>query len=245
MHTPETEAYMVERVLTIDLEHGRTTTGILACPEDCRPEETPGLILAHGAANDMRQPLLAFVARHLAITGVASVLRFNFPYAEAGADSPDPQPVLQDCYRRAHDAFLDDPVCPPGPVFLGGKSLGARVAAELVSRGAEGEGLLATGLVFLGFPLHAPGRTDRPRLEPLRRIDVPSLFLVGTRDPFCNLELLRGAISTLKHPGVLYVVEGGDHSLHVPASTGLSVDDVYLRVSQEIARFVIEQRRIS
>ena len=151
---------------------------------------------------------------------------------------------MQDAYRRAHDALLDDRVCPPGPVFLGGKSLGARVAAELVSRRAEGEGLLAAGLVFLGFPLHAPGKKDQPRLQPLRRIDVPSLFIAGTHDPFCDVETLRKAMAALEHPGTLYLVEGGDRSLHVPASTGLTVDDVYLRVAQEIARFVLDPRRL-
>jgi predicted alpha/beta-hydrolase family hydrolase len=237
------EEDMVERTVSIDLEHGHTTTGLLTSPEDCHPGHTPGLVLAHGANNDMSQPLLAFVAHHLANTGVAVVLRFDFPYAHRGATSPDSQPVLQDAYRRAHDALLDDPVCPPGPVFLGGKSLGARVAAELVSRRAEGEGLLAAGLVFLGFPLHAPGKKEQPRVQPLRRIDVPSLFVVGTHDPFCDLDLLRQAMATLEHPGWLYVVEAGDHSLHVPASTGLTTEDVYLRVAQEVARFLQEHTR--
>jgi uncharacterized protein len=234
---------MVERTISIDLEHGHTTTGLLTSPDDCRAGCTPGLVLAHGAKNDMHQPLLAFVARHLSDTGVANVLRFDFPYAHRGAASPDPQPVLQDAYRRAHDALLDDPACPPGPVFLGGKSLGARVAAELVSRRAEGEGLPAAGLVFLGFPLHAPGKKDQPRLQPLRRIDVPSLFIAGTHDPFCDLDVLREAMATLEHPGALYLVEGGDHSLHVPASTGLAAEDVYLRVSEEISRFLLDAMR--
>ena len=80
------------------------------------------------------------------------------------------------------------------------------MAAELVSRCAEGEGLLAAGLVFLGFPLHAPGKKDQPHLQPLRRIDVPSLFIVSTRDLFCDLDLLRETMATLEHPGTLYLV---------------------------------------
>lgn len=231
---------MTERTISIDLDHGHTTTGLLTSPEDCHAGRTPGLVLAHGANNDMRQPLLAFVARHLADIGVASVLRFDFPYAHRGAASPDSQPVLQNAYRRAHDALLDDPASPPGPIFLGGKSLGARVAAELVSRRAEGDGLPAAGLVFLGFPLHAPGKKNQPRLQPLRRIDVPSLFIAGTRDPFCDLDLLREAMATLAHPGTLFLVEAGDHSLHVPAATNLTAEDVFLRVAQEIGRFLQE-----
>jgi uncharacterized protein len=236
----EKERAMVQRSLRIELGDGPITNGLLDHPENCRPRTTPGLVLAHGANNDMRQPLLAFIARHLTSTGVASVLRFNFPYVERGVSSPDPQPVLENSMRRAHDALSDDPVCPPGPLFLGGKSLGARVAAELVSRGAEGEGLPAAGLVFLGFPLHAAGKKERAHYEPLRAIAVPSLFVAGTRDPFSDLGLLRQAVGHLQRPGRLFLIEGGDHSFRVPASAGLSPEDVYLMISQEIARFITE-----
>jgi hypothetical protein len=230
---------MIERVLRIEVDGGEVA-GALTRPENCRPEVTPGLVLAHGANNDLSHPLLVAVATYLAETGAASVLRFNFPYMERGASTPDRPAVLEAAFRRAHDALMDDEVCPPGRVFLGGKSLGARVAAELVSRHHEGEGLLASGLVFLGYPLHAPGHKDRLRFEPLRRIDVPSLFVEGTRDPFCDLDLLRPVIATLDVPGTLHVVEGGGHSLELPRSSSRTLENVYSDVAGTVARFISE-----
>ncbi len=226
------------RNLTILMSEDHTVTGILTRPESCRPGETPGLVLAHGANNDLNHPLLVAVAERLAAQRAASSLRFNFPYAERGASHPDRPAVLEDAYRRAHDALVDDDVCPPGPVFLGGKSLGARVAAELVSRQQEGEGLLASGLIFLGYPLHAPGAKDRPRVESLRRIGVPSLFVEGSRDPFCDLDLLGSVAEGLDVPGTLFVVEGGGHSLEIAKTADRSQDQVYDAVAAEIARFM-------
>ena len=230
---------MIERVLRIEVDGGDVAV-VLTRPESCRPQVTPGLVLAHGANNDLNHPLLVAVAAYLAEAGAASVLRFNFPYMERGASTPDSPSVLEAAFRRAHDALVDDEVCPPGRVFLGGKSLGARVAAELVSRHHEGEGLLASGLVFLGYPLHAPGRKDRLRLEPLRRIDVPSLFVEGTHDPFCDLDLLRPVIAALAVPGTLHTMEGGNHSLELPRSSGRRLTDVHGEVAEAVARFITE-----
>jgi hypothetical protein len=230
---------MIERVLRVEVDCGEVA-GVLTRPESCRPGVTPGLVLAHGANNDLNHPLLVAVATQLAETGAASVLRFNFPYMERGSSTPDASAVLEAAFRRAHDALVDDDVCPPGRVFLGGKSLGARVAAELVSRHHEGEGLLAAGLVFLGYPLHAPGRKDRLKTEPLRRIDVPSLFIEGTHDPFCDLDLLRPVIAALDVPGTLRLVEGGGHSFEVPRASGRTPEDIYSDVGGAVARFITE-----
>jgi hypothetical protein len=229
---------MVERDVEINAGPDTIVSGILSQPEDCCPGLTPALILAHGASNDMSEPLLAAVAEQLAGSGVASVLRFNFPFTERGVDRPDANPVLERTYVRAHDALRDDPACAPGKVFLGGKSLGARIAAELVSRGPEGEGLTAAGLVFLGFPLHGPGRKERAHWEPLRRVSVPSLFVTGTKDPFSDLEILASVIAGLKRPGELFLVEQGDHSLKVPKSHPTSQEAVYVAVAEKIGRFV-------
>lgn len=219
---------------------GAEVAGVLSRPESCRANVTPALVLAHGANNDLSHPLLVAVATYLAETGAASVLRFNFPYAERGAATPDRPVVLEAAFRRAHDTLADDEACPPGRVFLGGKSLGARVAAELVSRRHEDEGLPAAGLVCLGYPLHAPGRKDRLRLEPLRRIDVPSLFVEGTRDPFCDLDLLRPVIAGLDVPATLHVIEGGGHSLELRHSSSRTLDDVHRDVAGVAARFITE-----
>ena len=200
--------------------------------------DAPAFILAHGANNDLDFPLLAYLAVHLAETGRATVVRFNFPYVERGVTSPDPRAVLEETFMRVYGHVIEALIAPGTPVFVGGKSLGGRAAAELVSRRHEGEGLLAAGLVVLGYPLHAMGKRERLFTEPLRHIDIPSLFCIGTRDSLCDPELLRPVLAGLEHPGELYVVEGGDHSLHLPRSMGRQPEDSYPAVSREVAAFI-------
>ncbi len=195
--------------------------------------DAPLLILAHGANNDLDHPLLAALASHLPAQADATVVRFNFPYAERKVSTLDPAPVLENAFRRVHDHIRDEVAGPRAPLFLGGKSLGGRLAAELVSRGEESEGLPAAGLVVLGYPLHRPGQKDQLNLEPLRRIGVPSLFCVGSRDPLCDPELLRPVLARLHFPGRLYVVEGGDHSLERRETPG-----DFAAVAEEVARFI-------
>lgn len=228
----------LEHRIRVEIDGGDHLSAVISRPEQCRRGVTPGLVLAHGAKNDLSHPLLEAVAFGLAQAGAAIVLRFNFAYAEHGGDTPDRIERLELAYRRAHDALVDDAVCPPGPVFLGGKSLGARVAAGLASRHHEGEGLLAKGLVFLGYPLHAPGRSEKPRTDILQRIDVPSLFLEGTRDPFCELDVLRPVLAAMPYPGELHVIEGGGHSLEVSRTSGLDQTEVNAEVVETVARFL-------
>lgn len=200
--------------------------------------KTPGLLLAHGTSNDLDHPLLAYAATRLAQEDAALVLRFNFPYAERGAASPDAHSVLEETYRRAHDLLTDEFLPPGGPVILGGKSRGGWIAAELVSRGPEAEGLPAAGLLILGYPLHIPDYKEQLNTEPLRRISVPSLVCSGSRDPFCDTDLLRPILAGLTYPGCLYVVEGGDHSLILPKSSGRDPEDAYEAVATQIVAFV-------
>jgi predicted alpha/beta-hydrolase family hydrolase len=198
----------------------------------------PALVLAHGANNDLDNPLLAHVAVHLAEERGVTVLRFNFPYAERAAGSPDAAPVLEETFRSAY-LHLQQELVPTGtPIFVGGKSLGGRIAAELVSRRPDGDGIEAVGLIELGYPLHAPGRTDRVNLKPLRHIDVPSLFCVGSRDAFCDLGLLRPVLPTLLADAELHVVDGADHSLLLPRSSGRPPEAAYPEVAAKVATFV-------
>jgi predicted alpha/beta-hydrolase family hydrolase len=198
---------------------------------------TPVLILAHGANNDLDHPLLAALAGHLAKQAGIAVARFNFPYVERGSEHPDAAPTLENALRRVHDHVADEVMAPDSPVFIGGKSLGGRIAAELISRGEEGEGIVASGLVELGYPLHRPGHKESLFTEPLRKIGIPSLFCIGERDPFCDPELLRPLLARLLHPGRLFVVPGGDHSLHQP---GRRDTDDYRLVLQEVAAFIAD-----
>ncbi len=197
--------------------------------------DAPLLILAHGANNNLDHPLLAALASYLPAQADTAVVRFNFPYAERKASTVDPAPILENAFRCVHDHIRNEVAGPQAPLFLGGKSLGGRLAAELVSRGDEGGGLLAVGLVVLGYPLHRPGQKDRPNLEPLRRIGIPSLFCVGSRDPLCDPELLSPVLARLQYPGRLYVVRGGDHSLERQDAPG-----DFSAAAEEVARFIRE-----
>lgn len=199
---------------------------------------TPVLVLAHGASNDLDFSLLAYLAARLAETGAATVVRFNFPYAERGAASPDAPEDLERTMAAVYEYATKKLAHPGTPVVVAGKSLGARTAAELVSRGPEEGGISASGLVFLGYPLHSPSRREHLYLEPLRHIAVPSLFFVGTRDPFCDPELLRPVVANLLYPGRVYVVEGGDHSLQLPATADRRPEDSYPAVVEQVQAFL-------
>lgn len=182
------------------------------------------LVLAHGAGNNKDNSLLVAVGEALASRGI-SVLRFNFPYMEAGRKAPDPGPRLESCYRSvaAYAAGRHE------RVFLGGKSLGGRIASQIVAQGTP-----VSGLVFLGYPLHPPGRPERLRDEHLAAIDVPMLFCQGTRDPFADSDLLRSTLDRLP-TATLVPIEGGDHSLRV---RGRPESDVYGEISEVVAKFV-------
>ena len=160
----------------------------------------------------------------MAARGVA-VIRFNFPYMEAGRRVPDPQPSLQACYRAIAETVAEEFKRP----YLGGKSMGGRIASHVVA-----DGFPASGLVFLGYPLHPPGTPDRIRDEHLRHIGVPMLFLQGTRDPFAKPDLLHRTVEGLA-AAHLVEIEGGDHSLKV---RGRSTADVTAELVESIDSFL-------
>ena len=170
------------------------------------------LVLAHGAGHGMEARLLIDVGEALAERGLA-VLRFNFPYMEAGRKAPDPQPRLEACYRAVADAVAGEFERP----YLGGKSMGGRIASYIVA-----DGFLAGGLVFLGYPLHPPGHPERIRDAHLKGIDAPMLFLQGSRDPFATPDLLHNTIRDLPS-AQLVEIEDGDHSFKVRGRTATEV----------------------
>jgi uncharacterized protein len=191
----------------------------------------PVLVLAHGAGNDMHAPVLAGFAGGLAAAGVAC-LRFNFLYKEQGRKAPDREPLL----REAWTAAFDEAAGAGGPVWAGGKSLGGRIASLMVADGS----MAAAGLVFVGYPLHAPGRTDRIRDAHLAEVKVPMLFLQGTADRLARWDLLEGVVGSLGDRAVLHPVEGGDHSFRVRGAprddegTGTALGEV-------AARFILDR----
>jgi predicted alpha/beta-hydrolase family hydrolase len=186
--------------LSIDTPHGHVS-GLHEGPKG-----GPIVVLGHGAGGDLRGGLLEGFAGGLAAAGVGC-LRFNFLYSERGKRAPDREPLL----RTAWSAAFDRGRRLGEPVWAGGKSMGGRIASMMA---ADGE-LDAAGLVFVGYPLHAPGKPDRLRDEHLGRIRVPMLFLQGTADAFARTDLLEGVLARLGDRATLHPVEGGDHSFRV------------------------------
>jgi predicted alpha/beta-hydrolase family hydrolase len=162
------------------------------------------LVVAHGAGSGMDHPFIVGFARAVNDLGVAT-LRFNFPYMEAGRRSPDPAGTAVASYSSVFAAATER--ANGAPVAVGGKSYGGRIASMAVA-----EGMAAAALVFLGYPLHPPGKPERIRDEHLYRIDVPMLFLRGTKDPFSDAATLQPVLERLNDRAVLQTVEGGGHS---------------------------------
>ena len=154
-------------------------TGKLAVPANFKPGRAPGIILAHGAGNDLENPLLAFLAEGLAQNGVLA-LRFNFPYKEAGRGAPDKPEVLESTWGAVYSFLSNHPRYRPGSIVAAGKSLGGRIASQAVASGR----LPVQGLIFYGYPLHPPGHPEKLRDAHLYALSLPMLFFEGTRDPF-------------------------------------------------------------
>jgi len=185
-------------------------SGLLLRPDDARLL----CVLAHGAGAGMRHPFLEAIARRLAERGVAT-LRYQFPYMEGRARRPDPPGVAAATVRAA---VAEAARLAPGlPLVAGGKSFGGRMTST-----AQAEEPLpgVRGLVFLGFPLHPPGRPGDSRAEHLGQVHIPMLFLQGTRDDFADLKLLRPVVKRLGARASLHLVEGGDHSFKVLKRSG-------------------------
>ncbi len=195
-------------------------SAVWAVPDAYRPGRDAGLILAHGAGNDMHSAFISTVHEQLARRGVLTV-KFNFPYKERGGKAPDRAPVLEAAWRAVAAAVRADELA-PGRLFLGGKSMGGRMATHLAAAGEP-----CAGLVLLGYPLHPARKPEKLRVEHLPRIRCPMLFIEGTRDPLCDLTLLRGILATLSAPVTLYVIEGGDHSFNLPKRLGRDGRDVF------------------
>jgi hypothetical protein len=189
------------------------------------------LILGHGAGGDHRAKLLAELAERLPARGIA-VARFDFTYRRAGKKLPDPMPRLEATYQRAIEEVVAR--APAAPVFVGGKSMGGRVASHLAA-----QGLACAGLVLLGYPLHPAGKKEKLRDAHLPKVTVPMLFVQGTRDDLCDLDLLRPVLATCGDRPTLHVVADGNHSLEVRKLSGRTNAQALDEVEETVAAFVL------
>jgi predicted alpha/beta-hydrolase family hydrolase len=168
----------------------------------------------------MRHPFMEAMARALAARGIGT-LRYEFPYMEAKGRRPDPPAVAT---ARVREAVAEASRLAPGvPLLAGGKSFGGRMTSTAQAE-APLEGV--RGLVFLGFPLHPPGKPGTARATHLADVQVPMLFLQGTRDEFATRGLLEPVVAALGARATLCWVEQGDHSFKAPRRSGLDADGV-------------------
>jgi hypothetical protein len=210
---------------------------------DGGPSARAVLVLAHGAGASQASDFMVTYASGLASRGLTAVT-FDFPFTERGRKLPDPQPVLETCYRAVLQMAASGEATKALPLFIGGKSLGGRMASHVAAAGARAGGIdgrwwdRLRGLVFLGYPLHPPGRPQQVRVSHLPRIVHPMLVVQGARDAFGTPAELRLFFDVLPAPAEVHVVEQGDHSFEVPKRSGLAQVAVHAGVQDRIATWI-------
>ncbi len=217
---------------------GREAVAVSARSYEPPQRTRAALVLAPGAGAGHDHPFMVSFGQGLAARGL-HLVTFNFPYIERGRRAPDANGTLEACWESVLGAVRGR-VGAPLPLFAGGKSMGGRIASQVAARGGASADLVA-GLVFLGYPLHPPGRPEQERSAHWGRIRVPALFIQGTRDPFGSPEELAASLPRYASEARRLVIEGGDHSFRVPARGGRSQQDVHAQIQDAIAAWIDER----
>ena len=195
------------------------------------------LILAHGAGAPQTHPFMTAFAGGLSRRGV-HVVTFNFLYKERGRRVPDPAARLEACYRNVIAAVRERQPGTGHRLLVGGKSMGGRIASQVVAadrRAGVSPGV--DGLVFLGYPLHPPGRPEKLRAAHLSAIAAPMLFVQGSRDTFGTPDELRPVLAGCRS-AELFVVDGGDHSFKVRGRDAPTEAETHARVQNAIVDWI-------
>jgi predicted alpha/beta-hydrolase family hydrolase len=219
---------MTAQNLKLNLDNATSVSALLLRPDNAGA----CFVFAHGAGAGMAHPFMETVATGLCDRGVAT-LRYQFPYMEKGGKRPDAPAVAHAAVRAA---VAEAARCCPGmPLIAGGKSFGGRMTSQ-----AQALAPLANvrGLAFLGFPLHPPGKPSTSRAAHLSGIEIPMLFLQGTRDDFAEMPLLEPVVTGLGALASLHVVQEADHSLHVLARSGRNDREVMSVVLDALSAWI-------
>jgi uncharacterized protein len=209
------ESYRLEQA-KIKLVRGGETSIVYGLPSKTHDPSTC-LIIAHGAGGPMHTPFIRYFHTELAKRGFLTV-KFNFPYMEAHRRVPDRREILEESYRTIIDQAKNNRP-KPSRMFIGGKSMGGRIASQIAANGVD-----VNGLFFLGYPLHPIGKTDQLRDEHLYRIRKPMLFVSGTRDSFAREDLLETVVSKIGPNAEIHWIQNGDHSFKTPDAKKGSAD---------------------
>jgi predicted alpha/beta-hydrolase family hydrolase len=195
---------------TIDTGKSGAVSALLLRPEAPRA----CFVFAHGAGAGMAHSFMEAFAIGLCERGIAS-LRYQFPYMEKGSKRPDPPAIAQATVRAAVAKAAE--IFPGLALIAGGKSFGGRMTSQ-AQAAAPLPGV--RGLAFVGFPLHPAGKPSTDRADHLAKIDIPMLFLQGTRDSLAESALIEPVVRRLGSRAALHLAEGADHSFHVLARSG-------------------------
>jgi len=217
------------QALQLSIGDGTAVSALLDAPA----QPLAGYVFAHGAGAGMQHAFMAAIAQDLAGRGIA-VLRFEFPFMEQGSRRPDAPAVAQAAVRAAVAEAAQR--LPGVPLFAGGKSFGGRMTSQ-----AQAASPLpgVRGLVFVGFPLHPAGKPSTDRAAHLAQVQLPMLFLQGTRDALADLALVREATQPLGPRATLHVVDGADHAFHVLARSGRTDDQVRAELVETMAAWML------
>ena len=216
---------IVAQKLKIDVGTSGTVSALLMRPREARA----CFVFAHGAGAGITHPAIETMATGLAERGVAT-LRYQFPYMERGSKRPDPPGVAHATVRAAVAEAARR--CAGLALIAGGKSFGGRMTSQAQAK-APLDGV--EGLAFLGFPLHPAGQPSTDRGAHLADIHIPMLFLQGTNDQLAKVDLLKPVVAGLGRRATLHLVEGADHSFHVPKRSGRDDKEVMAEVLDAFA----------
>jgi uncharacterized protein len=216
------------QAVTIAVDDAQRVSGLLQAPPGARA----CYVLAHGAGAGMTHPFMGAIANGLAERGIGT-LRYQFPYMEQGSKRPD-TPKLAQATVRAAVAEASRQL-PDLALFAGGKSFGGRMTSQ-----AQAASPLSGvhGVVFCGFPLHPAGRPSDERGAHLFAVQIPMLFVQGTRDQLADLQLIQTLVGQLGARATLNLFQDADHSFHVPARTGRKDSEIMAEIADAMAEWI-------
>ena len=216
------------RPVTINIDDGRRVSGLLQAPNSAHI----CYVLAHGAGAGMTHPFMVGIADGLAERGIAT-LRYQFPYMEQGSKRPDAPKLAQATVRSAVSQASH--MLPKLGLVAGGKSFGGRMTSQ-----AQAEFPLPQfrGLAFFGFPLHAVGRPSEERAKHLFQVEIPMLFLQGTRDALADMRLMQKLTDQLGPRATLKLLSDADNSFHAPTRSGRKDADVRAEALDALAAWI-------
>jgi predicted alpha/beta-hydrolase family hydrolase len=222
---------MQEQRITINLGNNQSVSGITLIPKN----QKAMMVLGHGAGAGMQHQFMKNLADNLSKVGIGT-LRYNFPYIEQGRRSPSSPSISIATVRAAVNAA--NLIAPNQSLLVGGKSYGGRMSSQAQSQDRLTE---VAGLVFFGFPLHAPGKPGNSRGNHLKDIDIPMLFLQGSRDKLADLTLLTPLLDSLGEKTKLRVIEGADHSFNMLKSAAKTSQEVQMELARITSDWLEDQ----